>query len=39
VAKSEMPPPSARTRAQNPEAALTKDQLALVRAWIDQGAK
>jgi hypothetical protein len=38
VAKSEMPPLSARTRAQNPEAALTKDQLADLRAWIDQGA-
>jgi hypothetical protein len=39
VTKSEMPPLSARTRPANPEPALTKDQLALVRAWIDQGAK
>jgi mono/diheme cytochrome c family protein len=35
IAKEEMPPVA--RRAQNP--ALTKDQLALVRAWIDQGAK
>jgi hypothetical protein len=33
---TEMMPPVAQ-RAKNP--ALTKDQLALVRAWIDQGAK
>jgi streptogramin lyase len=39
VAKSEMPPLRARTRAQNPVTPLTKDQVALVRAWIDQGAK
>jgi len=39
VTKSEMPPLSARTRATNPEPALTKDQLADLRAWIDQGAK
>jgi mono/diheme cytochrome c family protein len=39
VAKSEMPPLSARTRATNPEPALTKDQIGLIRAWIDQGAK
>lgn len=35
IPKEEMPPVA--RRAQNP--ALTKDQLALVRAWIDQGAK
>ena len=39
VTKSEMPPLSARTRATNPEPALTKDQIGLIRAWIDQGAK
>jgi hypothetical protein len=37
VAKTEMPPLSARTRTP-PIPALTKDQLALLRAWIDQGA-
>ncbi len=35
IAKSEMPPIA--RRAQHP--ALTKDQLADLRAWIDQGAK
>lgn len=35
IAKEEMPPLTGRT-AHPP---LTKDQLALVRAWIDQGAK
>jgi len=35
IAKEEMPPIAARTA----HPALTKDQLALVRAWIDQGAK
>jgi hypothetical protein len=37
VAKTEMPPLSARTRTP-PVPALTKDQLAVLRAWIDQGA-
>lgn len=38
VATHEMPPASARTRTP-PVSALTKDQLADLRAWIDQGAK
>ena len=35
VAEMEMPPTDKRDKFP----ALTKDQLALVRAWIDQGAK
>lgn len=35
IATQEMPPLASRTA----HPALTKDQLALVRAWIDQGAK
>jgi len=38
IAKSEMPPLRNRTGTP-PIPALTKDQLALLRAWIDQGAK
>jgi hypothetical protein len=34
-----MPPLASQTRANDPHAALTADQLSLVRAWIDQGAK
>ncbi len=38
VARTEMPPLRNRTAAP-PVPALTKDQLADLRAWIDQGAK
>jgi hypothetical protein len=38
IAKEEMPPLARRTAA-TPVNALTKDQLAVLRAWIDQGAK
>jgi hypothetical protein len=39
VEDEHMPPDSARTRDTNPVKALTPDEIGLIRAWIDQGAK